>query len=281
MDTVKKILAGLVIAISVIGIGFCLVGIFYSWSLNTPVTNAIEGALTGVEKFLTITDEGLGRVQVGLGEADTAVVTVEDAFVEAGETINETNIAYELLDRTVGDTLFPKIEKMSGTIGAITESVVAFNDTLEAANEIPFVEVPTMTTKLEEIGTQVEQIRTDVQTTRDELIAIKEDSVAKPVNAITERTMRISNGLGELQTAVNVAQSDVQQSLANVGKTKAKVAGTIDLVSIALTIVLLWLILAQISLILQGLGIFKGQDPLQSLKSTDEAAAAEYGVIEK
>ena len=268
METVKKVLAGLVIAISIIGIAICLVGIFYSWSLNTPVTNAIEGALSGVEKFLTITDDALGVVANELGDAGTAVTTIEDAIVDAGETINETNIAFELVDRTVGDTLFPKIERVAGVTGNVANTVVAFNDTLEAANKIPFVEVPTLTTKLEEFSMKVSQVQSEVQATRDELQTIKEEKVSKPVNAITDRTTRITSGLSEVQAAVGVVQTDIDASLAEVGKIKSNVARTIDLISIAITIVLLWLILAQVSLILQGLGVFKGQDPLAAIKAS-------------
>ena len=275
MDVVKKILAGLVIAISIIGIGVCLVGIFYSWSLNTPVTNAIEGALTGVEKFLTITDEGLSTVSDGLGEAGTAVTTVEDAFVEAGEIINETNLAYELVDRTVGDTLFPKIEHVAGVASTVTSTVVAFNETLEAANKIPFVEVPTLTTKLEEFSTKITQIQSEVQATRDELQTIKEEKVAKPVNAITDRTTRISSGLAEVEAAIGVVQSDIDASLAEVGVVKSEVARTIDLISIAVTIVLLWIILAQGALILFGFELFKGENPFKLLTAGDEKVAAE------
>ena len=266
METVKKILAGVVIAVSIIGIAICLAGIYFSWSFNTPVTQAIEGVLTGVERFLMVTDEGLGRLNEGLGEAETAVSTIEDAVVDAGETINETNIAFEILDATVGDTLFPKIENMAGTAVSIAEAVVAFNDTLEAANEIPFVDVPTLTPQLEELATELEIIRTDVQETRAELQAIKEENVAKPVNAITERTSRISNGLDEVQTAVSDGQAKVNETLDNVGVTKSKVARTIDLISITITVLLLWLILAQASLIVQGLGIFKGHNPLDPIK---------------
>ena len=266
MDVVKKILAGIVIAISIIGVAICLAGIYFSWSFNTPVTEAIEGVLTGVEKFLMVTDEGLGRIHEGLGEADTAVNTIEGAVVDAGETINETNIAFEILDATVGDTLFPKIENMAATAVSIAEAVVAFNNTLEAANEIPFVDIPTLTPQLEELSTELETIRTDVQETRDELQAIKEENVAKPVNAITERTTRISDGLGEVQTAVADGQTKVNETLDSVGETKAKVARTIDLISITITVLMLWLILAQASLIVQGLGVIRGYDPLDPIK---------------
>lgn len=267
METVKKILAGIVIAVSIIGIAICLTGIYFSWSFNTPVTEAIEGVLTGVERFLMVTDGGLGRLNEGLGEADAAVTIIEGAVVEAGDTINQTNIAFEILDATVGDTLFPKIENMAGTAVAIADAVVAFNDTLEAANEIPFVDIPTLTPQLEELATEIEAIRADVQATRDELQAIKEENVAKPVNAITDKTSKISTGLGQVQTAVSEGQAKVNQTLENVGVTKSKVARTIDLISITITVLLLWLILAQVSLIVQGLGVFKGHNPLDLIRA--------------
>ena len=76
-------------------------------------------------------------------------------------------------------------------MGAIAGSLVAFNETLEAANEIPFVEVPTLTTELETASERMATIQSDVEETRAELRSIREEAISKPVTAITMRTTRI------------------------------------------------------------------------------------------
>ena len=149
MSTLKTVLAVVVVMLAVVGIGVCGVGIFYSWSLNAPVTNALVGGLTGVERVLTAADAGLTRVDNGLSTATTATATIEGAVTAAGETIVESDIAFTILERTVGDTLFPRVVEANETVTSIATTVVAFNDTLVAANQLPFVEVPTLTEELQ------------------------------------------------------------------------------------------------------------------------------------
>lgn len=258
MEILKRILAILAILISVVFIVACLVGVFFSWSINAPITNALTGALTGVERVLTAADNGLERVNTRLAEAQTNVDTIEERVETAGETLSETSVVYQVLDRTVGDELFPKVAAAGETIVTIRDSVVAFNETLESLNGIPFVEVPTLTENLETAAQRMETVQSDVEETRAELRAIREEAISKPVTAITDRTTRISDGLEAAQTALSGTQINIDDNLESIGRIQARVPGLIDLVSLVFSFIFLWIAFGQVGLIVLAWGAIKG-----------------------
>jgi peptidoglycan hydrolase CwlO-like protein len=267
MQIVKLILAIVAIIISAVFIVACLAGVVFSWSVNTPTTNAITGALTGVERVLTAADNGLERVNTRLAEAQTNVDTIEERVETAGETLSETSVVYQVLDRTVGDELFPKVAAAGETIVTIRDSVVAFNETLESLNGIPFVEVPTLTENLETAAQRMETVQSDVEETRAELRAIKEEAISKPVTAITDRTTRISDGLEAAQTALSSTQVNIDDNLESIADIRDRVPGLIDLISIVLSFIFIWIALGQVGLIVLAWGVVKSSD--ESKEATD------------
>jgi hypothetical protein len=161
----------------------------------------------------------------------------------------ETNIAYQILDKTVGDELLPKVATAQNIAVTLRDSVVAFNVTLEAINEVPLVDVPTISDELETVSEQLTAVQTSVQETKDDLNAIKEKAISKPVSAVTNRTPKISSGLDKAQTAVIHTQAQIADNLSIIAATKARIPGVIDLISVAITLVLLWLAFAQLGLV--------------------------------
>lgn len=267
MEVFKRILAIIAIVISVVFIVASLAGVLFSWSINTPLTNAITGALTGVERVLTVADTGLERVNTRLAEAQTNVDTIEESVETAGETLSETSLVYQVLDRTVGDELFPKVAAAGETIVTIRDSVVAFNETLESINGIPFVEVPTLTENLETAAQRLETVQSDVEETRAELRVIREEAISKPVTAITDRTTRISDGLEAAQTTLSGTQINIDDNLESIGRIKARVPGLIDLVSLLFSFIFFWIALGQVGLIVLAWGVVKGSGDSEETKA--------------
>lgn len=252
MQALKTVLAVFAVMLAVVGILACGVGIYYAWSLNTPVTESLVGALTSVERALTVVDGGIERVDGGLGTAQSAVNTIEGAVMAAGDTIVNTDIAFTILERTVGDTLFPRLIEAGETTRAMAATVVAVNDTLEAANELPFIDLPTLTDELQTAADRLTAAQQRLEEIRTEMRAIKEEAVSRPVAAITSRTTPLLENLDAAQAAVQSAQANLQQALQRAAATRARVPGTIDTISLVATLAFVWLIIAQASLAYQS-----------------------------
>lgn len=248
----KKTFAGIVFAIGIVGIGACVAISYYSWSLNPPIAKAIEGGLTVVEQFLSITSEGLDRISGELSEAQKTIDDIESTLLEATEIINESDLVFEVIETAVDDTLLPLIDETEKLASSILETVVTINHTLTAINEIPFIEIPTLTPQLKEVVEDMESIQQEVQETKNWLESVKQEKVAKPVNPIQEKTSRISSGFQEIQQLISGEQAHVKSGIDSVGMLKSKVPLMLNVISILVTAIMLWLSLAQASLMMRS-----------------------------
>ena len=66
MQTFRRFLAGAAIVLAVAAIIGAIVGVYYAWALNTPVTESLTGVIGGTEQVLAVADGGLTRVASGL-----------------------------------------------------------------------------------------------------------------------------------------------------------------------------------------------------------------------
>ncbi len=123
--TQRKIIAGIAAVLSVVGLIACVAVIILSWTLNARLTTSLTQLLDGAEQLLTTADAGLVRLDGGITTALTAVTNVDETVRTAGETLVETNLAFALIDRTVGDTLFPRITAAHETATALAETIVS------------------------------------------------------------------------------------------------------------------------------------------------------------
>lgn len=241
-QTLKKIGAVLVIQLAVLGIILSLAGMVLAWTYNTPVTDSLARIVAGAERVLTAADRGLTVANRGLSAALGAVNTVDGAVRSAGERIVDTNLAFAILERTVGDTLFPRVVAAQETVGAVADTVLAVNDALEAANRLPFVEAPTLTTELGLVADRLASVRARVEEIRDGLRDIKEQKVARPVTFITERTSRLSSEIDAVLTTTTSAQTRIAITLARLANLSRNLPRIIDLISLTITLIALWLL---------------------------------------
>ena len=245
MPTFKRFLAGAAIALAALGIIICLVAFWFSWSLNTPVTEELVKLATTAERVLGVADAGLTRIDDGLTTVRNAVTTVEETTQTAGDTLVETNLAFVALERLVGDTLFPRIVAAHETVVALTGTIVAFNDTLETANQLPFINVPTLSSELEAAAGRLESARARVTEIQDGLRAIKEEKVGRPVGFITDRTTAISEDLAAAQTTVGDTLARIDATQTRITALRQRLPRLIDLLSMTITLVAAWLVAAQ------------------------------------
>lgn len=243
--TQKKIVAGVAAVLSTVGLIACLAVIILSWTLNARLTTSLTRLLDGAEQLLVTADTGLTRLDTGLTNALTAVTTVDETVRSAGQTLVDTNLAFALLDRTVGDTLFPRVTAAHETATALAETIVAINATLEAANGLPFVDLPTLSDELQSAANALEEARTRVAEIQAELRAIKEEKVSRPVTFITDRTTTISERLTQAQVTVNDTLASVSAGQAAVVGLRERLPRLLDWLSLLATLVALWLLAAQ------------------------------------
>lgn len=249
MKTLKRVLATIAIIIAILVAFISVGGVAGTWIVNGILTRSSERILLGAERALDVTSEGLGKVDTRLEGARVSVKTVEDTVTQMGDDVVETNFALTIIEKTVGEELYPRVEAARETIGAIRASVIALNNTLEAANELPFVSVPTLTDELQSVNDRVTETRTTVEEIRTAIVDAKTGRVGNVVNAITSRTSRLDDGLAAVQGLVSDYNFKVSAVRAEVTALKSKVATGLDLIAIAFTLWFAWVAISQIAVI--------------------------------
>jgi hypothetical protein len=273
MKTLKRVLAVVGIVLSILVLVVSLAGIVISWTAGGALKDVSDKILTGVERGLDVTDDALNRVDDRLSGARANINTVEEAVTQVGEDIEETNFALLLIEETVGEELLPKIESAQETLNTIRASVVAFNNTLEAANEIPFVSVPTLTDELDAASERAAESKSAVDEMKTALKVAKSGTVDGAVGAITQRTSKIDSAMEELQGDVADYQANITVVRDDVSSLKSRIRLWIDVVTIIVSVGCVWVAISQVAML--GLGGSYLRNGELVLRKKREPAAAE------
>jgi archaellum component FlaC len=279
MTNLKRFVAIIGIILGVLVSFISIGGIAGTWVANGIITRGTDRVLSGVEGALDVTSDGLGRVDTRIDEARNSVNTIESAVTQLGDDVTETNFALALIERTVGEELFPRIEAARETVSTIRASVISFNNTLEAANEIPFVSVPTLTDELQNASERTAELRTTVEEIRSSVQDAKAGAVEGLVSTITSRTSRLDNGFAALQDTVAGYDAKIDDIAAEVSSLKSTIAFWLDVVAILFTLWFLWIAVSQVAVIALSWSYLR-KDNGETLTVAGEAEAGPVHEVE-
>lgn len=257
---IKPILGLALLVLSVIFFLVSLGGLVSIWVYNQPLTERaltliettsqdLEGAALAIE--LSRTELISAQAQLDLLQA-----ILETLGINAEEDLNRLA---DIVGR-VEDTLSPVLDRVSGGIGALRESLLTIRDTLERINELPLVniEIPgiegieqgaeqlqNLQNQIEEGGGKIEQLAQTTQDTVDSL----------------------STGFARLETTINSLLVTLDEYAEKIEATQDQLAYLednlpkwIDYSAAILTVILVWLGISQVGLFILGWSIYKSQD---------------------
>lgn len=249
MKTLKRVVAVIAIIVSVLVLLISVGGLAGSWAVNGALTNAVTRVLTGVERALDVTDNGLERVDARVEGARANVDMIEEAVTRVGDDVKETSFALLLIEKTVGEELLPKIDSARETLSTVRASVIAFNDALEAANELPFVSTPTLTEELEAASERVSEAQTSVEEIKTSVDVAKSEAVEGVVTFITSRTSKIDSALADLQATVADYRSQISAIEEEVASLESTLTFWIDVMAIVMMLWFLWIAISQVAVL--------------------------------
>lgn len=250
MSTFKKFLAWTLIVLSVLGILACTVGVVGSWLINDDLTNRVLNLLSGVQNGLTKVDDSLTLASTQLKTANAAIKTIQEAGSQLGARIEENTPLLDKITAAINDGLGPSINKVRATLLPVWERVLAINNTIEALNALPGVELPTLTPQLQALNDQIQQVINGVQQLQANIVDFRAGVVQNVLVPFLAKVDEVAAFLTRLEKDVNTYLAQVKQLQSAVSDLQARVPSTIDNLTILLSILLIWAILAQISLVL-------------------------------
>jgi len=186
-------------------------------------------------------------------EVQDLLTNLENTVTEAGERLTENSPTLTYLSNTIGVDLKPKIETTAEVIGNVRNTIISVNSTIETANSIPFVSVPSLPMEqLIAVDQQLQEMVTIVKSLSDAIKDIEAGIVDRTATVIMVPVERLSELVDQVQTPVETFVTNLAEVKTAVVKTNNRIPTLIDWASVVLTLILIWFILAQTSLLYGG-----------------------------
>ncbi|MCB8984401.1 MAG: hypothetical protein H6659_11290 [Ardenticatenaceae bacterium] len=268
MTTAKRIIAIVLMLVSVLGLLLALFGIVGSWSVRNKATDVTIRLLTAGETAVAASQSSLDRVDQRLTTAGENITFIENEMNNLGTTINETNLVFSVVSRTVGTELAPVVIQAQETAANVRDTVTAVNAAIEAINAIPFISLDEVLPQpgiLQEIGDELAAIRAEVEETRTAMQTRKEEIVNGSISIITDRTTRLNGRVDNVQGRIAELDARLATASSNLAQLKISLPRLFTLGALALSIAFLFAGLAFASLFFHSWSFFA--DPERSFKS--------------
>lgn len=262
----RKILSGILIALSAILLVTSVVGIGAIWIYNEPLTRAVTGQLKEVELELAQAEATLVSSEKELERALRIVDAAQAALDELTQQSESAESLFDSIQSTLDDRLLPELKTTRSRIETARITLESLQAIL--ANVSGFI--PGL-----DLGVP-DKILTDlISSTRslDTEIANVEALATQASTFVSDTSYLLGGDLTETRASLQMFLSSIQDYEKKVTRWREQnqqliedAPKWIDQASIVLTIFLLWFALSQFGLLLHGLSIRAGGDPLLVLR---------------
>ena len=278
MNTFKRILAWILIVISILGILVCALGIAGSWMINDRLTQEALGLLSRAETALSRVEDSLTFADATLKDASSAIATVQEAASKLGDRIDKNSPVLDRISQILQDQLGPAVNKIQDAFLKIEERIQAVNNTIETLNALPGIQLSTLDFQLEGSKDRVGLVADAVQQL-EQSVADFRAGIVQSLAPFMEKLDRIAGFLNRLDEDINTYLKQVNNLQTALASAKVNIPSTIDRVTLMISIIFLWLILAQLALFLVARSYLKTgrlvwQIPSSEKSSLDEALPA-------
>lgn len=260
----RKILGGTLIVLSLSLLVLSLIGIGGIWYYKEPLTTASTARLTEVEVQLAQAQTALQNAQVELVRALRFVDSAEKAL----ETLSEQSaVAKEFLDTVtdvLDETIKPSLATSREKIDEAQKTMDDLSASIQALNRIPFVNI-----QVPDQG--ILSSFTEIMDSLESEIARVEEIAGQASTFLGDTSYLMGGDLQETRENIKDLQVVIDEYESQIGDWREQLAEVIDSLpgwinrtSITLTIFLLWFSFSQFGMVLHGLNIYRGGNPLKT-----------------
>lgn len=279
MRILKRILAVVVMVISVLVLVLGLAGIAGTWMVRSRLDDGLGRIMTAAEAEAVGAQQELDRLDAALTQASIQIAAVEEEVQDLGTDLDQNKPLLTALTEKLGVDLAPLAARARGMMDTIRETVAAVNSIAETINALPFVSKPIP--ELEKLNTLAEEIdsfEAEVQNLRLTIEQRRSEIIAGSVSIVTTPTARIRSGLDRAQATVSGYSQRLGMLQENLSALGATVGQWLTWLAVILTLTLLWLAVSQTALFVLCWRALRGQDILP--RRGREAPAEVAGVLQ-
>jgi len=261
----RKIFSGIFIVLGAIFLVLSIVGIGAAWYYNEPLTRETTSRLTDINTELSQAQVGLQSSQMELERALRIVDATEKALEKlAGQSMGTTGLL-DNIQGTVDDRLLPELKTARERLVAASNALESVHATLEGIGSLLPIDlnVPDkILTDLIDSANSLDSEIADIEIVAQQVSTFLSDSSFLLGGDLTETRKSLETFLATTQEY----EKRVTEWRKQVTDLIEKTPKWIDQASIILTIFLLWFGLSQFGLVLHGLSMQRGEDPLAVLR---------------
>jgi hypothetical protein len=262
----RKILSGILIALSAIFLVLSVVGIGAIWYYKGQLTRAATGRLTEIDAQLA---QAQATLQSSEKELQRALRIVDGAQTTLEKMAKQTGTAKSLFDTiqsTIDDQLLPDLKTTRQRIDNARTTLESLQSVLKSVSGfIPGIDLNAPAKTLSDLIDSTHSMDTE--------IANVEGLATQASTFVSDTSFLLGGDLTETRTSLQNFITYIQEYEKKVSGWRAQdkdllenMPGWINQASIVLTIFLLWFGLSQFGLLLHGLSVQRGADPFDVLR---------------
>jgi len=263
----RKILAWTLIVLSSIFLLLSVAGIGAAWIYNEPLTRNGLGQLKNVDDELSQAQTTLASSRVELERALRIVDATEKVLEKLAEQSTSAENILDGIQSTLDDKLLPELKTTRERINTARAALESLQSVLKGIGSfIPGVDL-----------SAPDKIVTDLLKSTDSMdaeIAHAEDVAQQASTFVGDTSYLLGGDLTETRDSLENFITVIKDYEQKVKDWRAQVADLIealpkwiDRASLSLTFFLLWFGLSQFGLLLHGLNLRRGQNPLAVLRT--------------
>ncbi len=262
----RKVFSGLLIVLSVLFLVLSVGGIGAIWIYNGPLTRAGTGRLKEVDTQLAQAQVTLASSEKELERALRIVDAAQAALEKLTQQSQSAKGLFDSIQSTLDDKLLPELKTTRDRITAARTALENLQALLERIRSlVPGVDLTRPESILSDLLDSTKSLDTE--------IANVEQLAMQASTFVSDTSYLLGGNLTETRTSLQnflVSIQDYEKKVAAWREQDQQlIAGAprwIDEASVALTVFLLWFALSQFGLLLHGLNLRAGGDPLQVLR---------------
>jgi len=274
MSTFNRILAWILIIISVFGILVCALGIAGSWMINNSLTQEILGLLSRADTALARVENTLTLADAQLKDASSAIATVQEAAAKLGDRIEKNSPVLDRISQILQDELGPTVNKGRDAFLQIEERIQVVNNAIETVNALPGIQLSTLDLQLEGPREKVALVADSVQQLQQSVADFRA-GIVQSLAPFMEKLDRIAGFLSGLDEDVNTYLKQVNNLQTALSNTQANIPSIIHRITLMITFLFLWIILAQLALVLVARAYLKTGRMVWQIPATEKSSSKE------
>lgn len=268
----RKILIGTLIVLSSTFLILSILGIALAWVYNEPLTKETVSRLQEVDSQLEQIQTDLRNAKAEVERALRIIQSAEDALASLTQQTTDAKTLLEDVNATLDDKLIPGLAATRINITEVRNTLEDLRATLKQINELPFINLNIPGDELLlSIIDQVDSLDGEIVNVQD--LAQRASTFISDTSYLLggdfNETKQQLEDLVVVLTEYDKKTADWREQIATTIKSAPR---WIDNASLSLTVALLWFGFSQFGLILHGLGMKRGIDPLDVLRTKSESS---------